>query len=72
MNTESQCKEILRYLAQGKTLTVVEAIEKFGCYALSQRCGDLRKDGWPIKCRMVKVASGKRIGQYYYEIPVAA
>ncbi len=72
MNTESQCKEILRYLAHGKTLTVVEAIERFGCYALSQRCGDLRKQGWPVRCRLVKLASGKRIGEFFYDHQVAA
>jgi hypothetical protein len=72
MNTESQCKEILHYLSKGETLTVAEAMSKLGVYALSQRCGDLRRQGWPIKCRMITVASGKRIGQYYYDHPVAA
>lgn len=64
---ESQRLQILRYLAKGYSLTVVEAIEKFGCYALSQRCGELKREGWPIRTRMIKTKTGKRIGAYEYQ-----
>jgi len=68
----SQRQEILRYLAKGHTLTVLEAIERFGCYALSQRCTDLRREGWPIFSEMVEVGNGKRVARYFYKHPVAA
>lgn len=55
---------ILRYLAQGNTLTVAEALTKFGCYALSQRVGDIRREGWPVVSEMVEVKSGKRVARY--------
>ena len=64
-----QRTEILRYLAQGHTLTVLEAINRFGCYALSQRCGELRKMGWPVDSRMITTSTGKRVGEYFYRAP---
>ncbi len=60
----NQKTEILRYLAGGGTLTVLEAIEKFGCYALSQRCGELRKERWPVVSEMIDTPSGKRVARY--------
>jgi hypothetical protein len=63
-HTESQRLQVLRYLAQGNTLTVAEALHKFGCYALSQRCGELRKAGWPVESQMIETETGKRIAQY--------
>lgn len=68
----SQREEILRYLAKGNTLTVLEAIEKFGCYALSQRVGELKRELWPIESEMVDVGNGKRVARYFYKHPVAA
>ena len=60
----SQCEAIYEHLLGGGTLTVAEALSKFGCYALSQRIGELKKDGVPIQSEMVKLPSGKRVAQY--------
>jgi len=39
-------KELIKeYLNSGRTLTAVEALEKFGCFRLAARVADLRKDG---------------------------
>jgi len=59
----SQRLEIQRHLAKGHTITPMQAFLKFGCLALSQRCTELRRDGWPVKTRMVNV-NGKRVAQY--------
>lgn len=61
---DTQKLMILRYLAQGYSITVAEALSKFGCYALSQRVGELKRDGWPIESHMVEVESGKRVARY--------
>lgn len=67
-NRESQAEMILAHLRAGNTLTVLEALESpFRCYALSQRCGDLRRAGFPIKSEMVKLPSGKRVARYSME-----
>lgn len=60
----SQKANIWNYLSSGGTLTVTEAIEKFGCYALSQRAGELRRMGLPIISEMITTPTGKHIARY--------
>jgi hypothetical protein len=62
-----QQEAILRYLQAGKTLTVAEALSELGVYALSQRCGELKRLGWPIKSEMVRTPSGKHVARYSLE-----
>ena len=63
----TQAYEILTYLKSGRTLTVATAMTELGVYALSQRCGELRKMGWPIKSRMVEIHPGTRVAEYSLE-----
>jgi hypothetical protein len=67
--SDSQCMQILRHLAQGYTITPIEALEKFQCFALSQRITDLKKQRWPITTEMIRLKSGKRVAMY--RLPVA-
>ena len=63
---ESQCYAILIYLQAGGRLTVAKALSELGVYALSQRCGDLRrKYGWPVLSRTVETNSGAKISEYF-------
>jgi len=39
-----QKEKILAYMQKGKGITQKEAVELFGCYRLSARIADLRKD----------------------------
>jgi hypothetical protein len=55
---------LLMALKQGERLTPLLALERFNCLSLSQRMGELRKDGWPIVVRTVEVNSGKRVAEY--------
>lgn len=63
----SQCYDILSALKRGEFLTVADALTKYGVYALSQRCGELRRMGWPIQSQMKTTPSGKRIAVYSLE-----
>ena len=63
----SQCHTLLTALFDGERLTVAEALSKYGCYALSQRMGDLSRQGWPIQKQDVIVKSGKRVKRYWLE-----
>lgn len=56
--------ELLSALKQGDSLTPLSALERFHCFSLSQRMGELRRSGWPIVSVMVTVPSGKRVAQY--------
>lgn len=60
---KSQNLLILGYLSSGRTLTPLEALRKFDCWALSSRVSDLRKAGHNIKSELVKV--GKKFVSKY-------
>ena len=61
---DTQQGRILRYLRSGGSLTPLEALQMFGCMALSQRVGELSRAGWPIISEMVRLSSGKRVARY--------
>lgn len=60
----SQSAKILEHLQAGNSLTVKEALDKFQCYALSQRIGELKKQGHAIVSKMVKTDGGARVARY--------
>jgi helix-turn-helix protein len=49
---------------RGESLTVAEALTRFGIYALSQRVGELDRSGYPTEHEMVTLPNGKRIARY--------
>ena len=59
----SQCQMIIAHLEQGKALTVAEALQIYGIYALSQRIGELKRRGIDIQSEMVE-RNGKRFAEY--------
>lgn len=63
----SQCHSLLAAMFDGEKLTVAEALRKYGVYALSQRIGNLIRDGWPVQKQDVIVGSGKRVKMYWLE-----
>ena len=56
--------ELLMALKQGERLTPLVALERYNCFSLSQRCGELRRMGGPIEVQRVKVNSGKSVAEY--------
>lgn len=67
METESQNLRIRKYLESGKKLTPLDALYQFGCWALSSRISDLRKQGVKIKSELIDITSGgktKRVSRY--------
>lgn len=62
----SQAAAILSVLKDGRTITPLEAYERFGCLALHSRIAELRRVGHRIACQIV-TANGKRWGQYRLE-----
>lgn len=66
--TKSQAELLLEFFKAGGSLTVLEALgEPFRCYALSQRCGELKRAGEPIDSKWIKLPSGKRVKRYFLE-----
>ncbi len=60
---ESQSYQIREYLLQGNTITALEALKLFGCFRLSGRIYDLRKEGTNISSTIIKI-NGKRVAEY--------
>jgi hypothetical protein len=61
---ETQLGTLLRALQRGQRLTVAQALTEYGCYALSQRMGDLKRMGWPVLTSTITTNSGKRVAEY--------
>jgi len=60
----SQNQRIANYLKAGKTLTPLQALSKFDCWALSSRIANLNREGMGIKMKLVE-KNGKRFAMYY-------
>lgn len=61
-----QKRAILAYLMAGNRLTHLDALHMFGCARLAARAGELKAEGYPIFCDMVKRGK-KRWGEYRLE-----
>ena len=59
----SQNKQIINYLQKGKSITPIDALNKFGCFRLSARILDLRKRGYPIITQTI-TKQGKTFASY--------
>ena len=63
----TQLGTLLQALQRGEKLTVAQALTQYGCYALSQRMGDLKRMGWPVLTSTITTNSGKRVAEYRME-----
>ena len=67
----TQKEQILKLLNRGESLTVLTALRRAGCFALSQRVGELIREGHPIKSKWYKYTTDfgekKQIKEYYIE-----
>ena len=63
-SAKSQCDMIAAWLEQGRTITTLEAINRFGCIRLASRINDLRNRGMNIQTNKVKTNTGKIVAEY--------
>jgi len=70
MVKKSQTERILIFLLSGGTLTPLQALKKFDCWALSSRISNIRALGrYNIKSELIVVkGSKKRVSKYSIEI----
>lgn len=62
----TQKEEILNHLKSGKSLTQLEALNKFGCMRLASIVHRLKTEGHKIEMQMVyNAVSDKRFASYY-------
>jgi hypothetical protein len=61
----NQADLILLHLKEGKSITPIDALEKFGCFRLAARISDLKQKGNEIKSEMVTTKKS-RFARYTY------
>jgi hypothetical protein len=64
----TQNTAILKHLQRGRTLTPLQALSKFDCWALSSRTSDLKKMGYDVRKDLV-TKGGKTFAKYYLVKP---
>jgi hypothetical protein len=63
----TQTNSILDYLKTGKSITPLEALDRFGCFRLGARILDIKHLGWDIDTEIVE-QNGKRFASYSIRI----
>lgn len=64
----SHCKQIYHHLMTGQEINPMQALNLFGCFALSQRIGDLKHiHGVPVQSRLYHAPNGKKWSIYWLE-----
>lgn len=71
MGTKTQNLRILAALLAGESLTALDALERFGCFRLTSRIHDLKKQGAQIDSEFVEVMNREgnpvRVKRYWLE-----
>lgn len=62
----SQNARIIDYLATGRPLTPLVALQRFSCFRLGARVHELKRQGHPITSRLVKRGEA-RVAEYRLE-----
>ena len=67
----NQLDMLRKHFDSGRSLTVLTALDKYGIYALSQRCGELERgnkrlgrEPYPLERNWVSLPSGKKVLSY--------
>jgi len=63
MEKRTQYLNVKEYLEEGKKITPIDALSKFGCFRLAAIIFDLRQNGFPIKTNF-KTVNGKKFAEY--------
>ena len=61
---KSQSDKIAALLNKGRTITPLQALDKFDCFRLSARIKNLRDAGMNIQTIPCRTISGKNIAKY--------
>lgn len=62
----TQNNMILKDMLDGKVITGIDALNNYGCFRLPARISDIKKKGFVVKSKFIKVgASAKRVKAYW-------
>ena len=60
----TQNSRILQHLLEHRSITPIQALEKFGCFRLGARIFELRKEGFHIDTKHVDNGKGNKFAKY--------
>jgi hypothetical protein len=63
----TQVTMILNHLIAGGSLTPLESLSLYGVMALSQRIGELKRQGYPIRSTLVETPTHKHVSRYEWD-----
>lgn len=66
MRTETQRNAILKHLLKKKTITPMEALDKFGAFRLASHINVLRARGYLITTHLMRMDDGRTYAKYQY------
>lgn len=61
---DTQLGILIRAFKRGERLTVAESLTRYQIYALSQRCGELKRMGWPVIGETIATEGGAHVKRY--------
>ena len=65
VESKSQTDRILEYMLTGKSITPLEALNKFGCLRLGARIADIKAKGYLVYSEFVTTPTEKKVKRYY-------
>lgn len=65
VGSKSQTDRILEYMLSGKSITPLEALNKFGCLRLGARIADIKAKGYLVYSEFVSTPTEKKVKRYY-------
>ena len=63
----TQHRMLLDAFYRKEKLTVLMALQRYDIMALSQRCGELKRMGWPIRSELIETTTGKHVACYWID-----
>ena len=63
----TQTQQILTALQQGDRITPIDALSRFGCFRLSARIADIKRQGYRVKDKYIKLMTGNKVKEYWME-----
>ncbi len=64
MKKPSQKDKILKWMKLGKTITPIQALDRFGCFRLSAIVYNLKHEGFTISKVLIKNKHGNHFAKY--------
>jgi hypothetical protein len=62
--SKSQTDQILEWMLSGRSITPLEALNRFGCNRLAARIADIKARGYLVYSEFVTTLGGKKVKQY--------